>query len=58
MVPLKFIDVLSNNYALQAMQENLDGNGLRFHGQLLFTTEMVAEFYGAAERIIECCLSI
>ncbi len=39
-------NVLNNNYALQAIQENLDVNGLRFHDQLLFTTKMVADFYG------------
>ncbi len=46
-------NVLNNNYALQAIQENLDVNGLRFHDQLLFTTKMVAEFYGVDERTIK-----
>jgi len=42
-------NVLNNNYALQAIQENLDVNDLRFHGQLLLTTKMVADFYGVDE---------
>lgn len=46
-------NVLNNNYALQAIQENLDVNGLRFHDQVLFTTKMVAEFYGVDERTIK-----
>ena len=46
-------NVLNNNYALQAIQENLDVNGLCFHDQLLFTTKMVAEFYGVDERTIK-----
>lgn len=32
-------NVLNNRYALQTIQENLDVKGLRFHDQLLFTTE-------------------
>lgn len=46
-------NVLNNNYALKAIQENLDVNGLRFHDQLLFTTKMVADFYGVDERTIK-----
>lgn len=46
-------NVLNNNYALQAIQENLDVNGLHFHDQLLFTTKMVADFYGVDERTIK-----
>ena len=46
-------NVLNNNYALQAIQENLDVNGLRFHDQLLFTTKMVADSYGMDERTIK-----
>jgi hypothetical protein len=46
-------NVLNNNYALQAIQENLDVNGLRFHDQLLFTTKMVADFYGVDDRTIK-----
>lgn len=46
-------NVLNNNYALQSIQENLDINGLRFHDQLLFTTKMVADFYGVDERTIK-----
>ncbi len=46
-------NVLNNSYALQAIQENLDVNGLRFHDQVLFTTKMVAEFYGVDERTIK-----
>lgn len=46
-------NVLNNNYVLQSIQENLDVNGLRFHNQLLFTTKMVAEFYGVDERTIK-----
>lgn len=46
-------NVLNNNYALQAIQENLDINGLRFHDELLFTTKMVANFYGVDERTIK-----
>ena len=46
-------NVLNNNYALQAIQDNLDVNGLRFHDQLLFTTKMVAEFYEVDERTIK-----
>lgn len=46
-------NVLNNNYALQAIQDNLDVNGLRFHDQLLFTTKMVADFYGVDERTIK-----
>lgn len=45
--------MLSNNYALQAIQSSLDINGLRFHDQLLFTTKMVADFYGVDERTIK-----
>ena len=46
-------NVLNNNYALQAIQENLNVNGLSFHNQMLFTTKMVAEFYGVDERTIK-----
>ena len=46
-------NVLNNSYALQAIQENLDVNGLRFHDQVLFTTKMMAEFYGVDERTIK-----
>ena len=46
-------NVLNNNYALLAIQENLDVNGLRFHDQLLFTTKMVADFYGVDDRTIK-----
>ena len=46
-------NVLNNNYAIQAIQDNLDVNGLRYHDQLLFTTKMVAEFYGVDERTIK-----
>lgn len=46
-------NVLNNNYALQSIQESLDVNGLRFHDQLLFTTKMVADFYGVDERTIK-----
>ena len=46
-------NVLNNNYALQAIQENLDVNGLHFHEQLLFTTKMVADFYDVDERTIK-----
>ena len=46
-------NVLNNNYALQAIQENLDVNGLRFHERLLFTTKMVADFYDVDERTIK-----
>lgn len=46
-------NVLNNSYALQAIQENLDVNGLRFHDEVLFTTKMVAEFYGVDERTIK-----
>lgn len=46
-------NVLNNNYALQAIQESLDVNGLLFHDQLLFTTKMVADFYDVDERTIK-----
>lgn len=46
-------NVLNNTYALQAIQDNLDVNGLCFHDQLLFTTKMVADFYGVDERTIK-----
>lgn len=39
-------NVLNNDYAIQAIQDNLDVNALRFHDRLLFTTKMVADFYG------------
>lgn len=32
-------NVLNKNCALQAIQENLDINGLRFNDQLMFTTK-------------------
>lgn len=46
-------NVLNNSYALQAIQENLDVNGLQYHDQVLFTTKMVADFYGVDERTIK-----
>ena len=46
-------NVLNNIYALQAIQENLDVTGLQFHDQVLFTTKMVADFYGVDERTIK-----
>ncbi|MDE6418395.1 MAG: hypothetical protein K2K49_04225 [Duncaniella sp.] len=46
-------NVLNNNYALQAIRENLDVNGLRYRGELLFTTKMVADFYDVDERTIK-----
>ncbi len=45
--------LLNNSYALQSIQNKLDVNGLRFHGQLLFTTKMVADFYDVDERTIK-----
>ena len=46
-------NVLNNDYALQAIQDHLDVNALRFHDRLLFTTKMVADFYGVDERTIK-----
>ncbi len=46
-------NVLNNNFAIQAIQENLDVNGLRFHNELLFTTKVVADFYGVDECTIK-----
>lgn len=46
-------NVLNNRYALQAIQENLDVKGLRYHDELLFTTKMVADFYDVDERTIK-----
>lgn len=46
-------NVLNNDYALQAIQDNLDVNALRFHDRLLFTTKMVADFYEVDERTIK-----
>ena len=46
-------NVLNNNYALQAIQENLDVKGLHYREELLFTTKMVADFYEVDERTIK-----
>ena len=46
-------NVLNNRYALQAIQENLAVDGLRYHDELLFTSKMVADFYGVDERTIK-----
>ena len=46
-------NVLNNNYALQSIQNNLGVDGLHFHDQILFTTKMVADFYGVDERTIK-----
>ncbi len=46
-------NVLNNDYALQAIQDHLDVNALCFHDRLLFTTKMVADFYGVDERTIK-----
>lgn len=46
-------NVLNNNYALRAIQSNLDVDGLHFHDQILFTTKMVAEFYDVDERTVK-----
>ena len=46
-------NVLNNRYALQTIQENLAVDGLRYHDELLFTTKMVADFYGVDERTIK-----
>lgn len=46
-------NVLNNNYALQAIQENLNVNALRYHGELLFTTKMVTDFYDVDKRTIK-----
>lgn len=46
-------NVLNNNYALQAIRENLDVKGLHYYDELLFTPKMVADFYGVDERTIK-----
>ena len=46
-------NVLNNTYALQTIQKDLNVDGLHFHDQLLFTTKMVANFYGVDERTIK-----
>ena len=51
-------NVLNNRYALQTIQENLAVDGLRYHDELLFTTKMVADFYGVDERTINVIYKI
>lgn len=46
-------NVLNNRYALQSIRENLDVKGLRYYDELLFTSKMVADFYGVDERTIK-----
>lgn len=46
-------NVLNNRYALQTIRENLDVKGLRYYDELLFTSKMVADFYGVDERTIK-----
>ena len=46
-------NVLNNTYALQTIQTDLGVDGLHFHDKVLFTTKMVAEFYGVDERTIQ-----
>ena len=46
-------NVLNNPYALQNIQERMKIEGLHYQDDLLFTTKMVAEFYGVDERTIK-----
>ena len=45
-------NVLNNPYALQNIQERMNIEGLHYQDELLFTTKMVADFYGVDERTI------
>lgn len=45
-------NVLNNPYALQNIQERMNIKGLHYQDELLFTTKMVADFYGVDERTI------
>lgn len=46
-------NVLNNPYALKSIQDSMGVEGLNFHDKILFTTKMVAEFYGVDERTIK-----
>lgn len=50
-------NVLNNQYALQAIQDNLDIRFLNFKGTLYVTRQMAADFYGVDVRTITNCLN-
>ena len=45
-------NVLNNPYALQNIQERMNIKGQHYQDELLFTTNMVPDFYGVDKRAI------
>lgn len=49
-------NVLNNKYALQEIQKAVGLPGIVFRGQLVFTKQQVASFFGVSQRSINTCI--
>lgn len=49
-------NVLNNKYALQEIQKAVGLPGIVFKGQLVFTKQQVASFFGVSQRSIDTCI--
>lgn len=49
-------NVLNNKYALKEIQKAVGLPGILFRGQLVFTKQQVASFFGVSQRSIETCI--
>mgnify|MGYP005982442639 CR=1 FL=1 len=49
-------NVLNNKYALQEIQKAVGLPGIIFRGQLVFTKQQVASFFGVSQRSINTCI--
>ena len=49
-------NVLNNKYALQEIQKAVGLPGIIFKGQLVFTKQQVASFFGVSQRSIDTCI--
>ena len=49
-------NVLNNKYALQEIQKAVGLPGIIFRGQLVFTKQQVASFFGVSQRSIDTCI--
>lgn len=49
-------NVLNNKYALQEIQKAVGLPGIIFKGQLVFTKQQVASFFGVSQRSVDTCI--
>lgn len=50
-------NILNNEIAVEEIQKNLDVQGLLFDNKIVFTKNMIAQFYGVDGRTIERYIS-